>query len=139
MEIRSVQEIDDRWDDFVWSSPGGTIFHTTRFLSYHPPARFEFMNLAVDEGENMVCALPGGRVGIGDGSVFISPVGASFGGPVFMDESDLETIGGAMDCLGLHLRELGFVGADIELPPSCYSPDQSQAFPVLKPHLSLGY
>jgi len=127
MDIRSVQGIDDGWDDFVWNSPGGTIFHTTKFLSYHPPARFEFMNLAVRDGDDLVCVLPGGRVSTGDGSVFASPVGASFGGPVFSDDSDLETIGGALDCLALHLRELGLVGADIELPPPCYSPGQSQA------------
>jgi len=127
MDIRSVQGIDDGWDCFVWNSPGGTIFHTTRFLSYHPPARFEFMNLAVREGDDLLCVLPGGRVSTGEGPVFRSPVGASFGGPVFSDEGELETIGGALDCLSLHLRELGMAGADIELPPPCYSPDQAQA------------
>jgi hypothetical protein len=127
MEIRNVQGIDEGWDDYVWKSPGGTIFHTTRFLSYHPAARFEFMNLAVGEGGNLVCVLPGGRVSTGEGPVFRSPVGASFGGPIFSDDDDLETIGGALDCLSLHLRELGLVGADIELPPPCYRPGRSQA------------
>ena len=74
MDIRNVQGIDEGWDDYVWNSPGGTIFHTTRFLSYHPATRFEFMNLAVSEGDDLVCVLPGGRVSTGDGSVFRSPV-----------------------------------------------------------------
>ena len=81
MDIRNVQGIDGGWDDYVLKSPGGTIFHTARFLSYHPAARFEFMNLAVGEGDDLVCVLPGGRVSTGEGSVFRSPVGASFGGP----------------------------------------------------------
>jgi len=127
MDIRNVEGIDESWDDYVWKSPGGTIFHTTRFLSYHPAARFEFMKLAVSEGDELVCVLPGGRVSTGDGSIFRSPVGASFGGPIFSDDDDLETIGGALDCLSLHLREQGLVGADIELPPPCYRPGRSQA------------
>ncbi len=127
MDIRSVQGIDEAWDGYVWGSPGGTVFHTTRFLSYHPPERFEMMNLAIEEEGRPVCVLPGARVSTGDGSVFRSPVGASFGGPVFKEEDDLEAIGGALDCLSLHLRQEGLAGADIELPPPCYSTGRSQA------------
>jgi hypothetical protein len=127
MEIRRVQGIDDCWDDYVWNSPGGTIFHTTRFLSYHPAGRFEMMNLQMDEGSEIRCVLPGARVSTGDGPVFRSPVGASFGGPVFGDQTDLEVIGGALDCLSLHLRGQGLAGAEIELPPACYWEGRSEA------------
>ena len=137
MEIRRIQEIDARWDDLVWASPWGTIFHTLKFLSYHPPSRFEFLNLAFFNGDDVVCVVPGGRVSTGGGDIFRSPLGASFGGVVFRDDSDLRTMADALTMFGKHIKDLGFVGVEMSFPPLCYSRSQSQALPFLM--ISSGY
>ena len=31
----------ENWDQFVWNADNGNIFHTRRFLSYHPKTRFK--------------------------------------------------------------------------------------------------
>jgi hypothetical protein len=137
MEIRRIQGIDDRWDDLVWTSPWGTIFHTLKFLSYHPGSRFDFLNLAFFKGNDVVCVVPGARVSTGGGDIFRSPAGASFGGFVFRDDSDLRTMADALSMFGKHIRDLGFVGIEMSFPPLCYSRSRSQALPFLM--ISSGY
>lgn len=67
----------DEWDAFVRSSANGTIFHTRRFLAYHPEGRFDFRWLGFVNGEGrLLGVLP---AGLRDG-ILSSPAGASYGG-----------------------------------------------------------
>lgn len=116
-----VVELDagSRWDDFVRASINGTLFHTLRFLGYHPEKRFEFINLGfVDDGD-LVCVIPGGRVKGESGYRFRSPVGASFGGHV-LAQSDLKVIEEVMGTFQAWLVSEGFSGCELVLPPPCY-------------------
>ncbi len=133
MEILRIEGLDPDWDRFVWNSPGGTIFHTLRFLGYHPPSRFDFVNLAARQGDRLVCAIPGGREKVSGRSYYRSPVGASFGGFVFADDRDLETMIEALGGFKVYMRQSGFAGAEIALPPPCYSrsEDHALAFAML--------
>jgi hypothetical protein len=126
MEITAVQGRDERWDQAVWESPGGTIFHTLRFQSYHPASKFEFRNLAVADGGDLVCVLPGGLVKSGGRRSFRTPLGASFGGPVFRDDRDLRTMSHSIDLIHDHLRSIGCDAVDMILAPLCYHRNQSQ-------------
>lgn len=69
------------WDEFVENSNNGTLFHKLKFLSYHPKDRFNFLNLAFYDDNNLLAVLPGA---IKDG-VFKSPSGSSYGSFVTKD------------------------------------------------------
>jgi hypothetical protein len=127
MEIERVEGVDAEWDAFVWNSPGGTIFHTLRFLSYHPADRFDFDNLAIKEAGRLVCVIPGGRLNTDGQTRYVSPLGASFGGFVFGDDVDLETMFEAIGAFADHIRTSGLASVEITLPPACYFRSGSDA------------
>jgi hypothetical protein len=120
MDIRSIEGLDDEWDRFVWSSPAGTIFHTLRFLSYHPSSRFDFVNLAAREDGRLVCVLPGGKASAGSQTLYRSPLGASFGGFVFSEDCGLDAMHGVIDETARSVRDMGLDGIDLVLAPECY-------------------
>jgi hypothetical protein len=120
MEVTLSNGSDPGWDGFVWEASGGTIFHTLRFLGYHPPGRFEYLDLSVKDAGSFVCVLPGGKVGGGGPKTYASPLGASFGGYVFADHGDLEAVCEAMRVSSEYLRGLGFRAVEITPPPACY-------------------
>jgi hypothetical protein len=72
------QQDSSAWDDFVNNSNNGTIFHKLKFQKYHAEGRFEFHNLVFKRNNKIVALLPGY---IKD-KAFISPAGASYGGPI---------------------------------------------------------
>jgi hypothetical protein len=126
MEITIIDGPDEEWDRFVWNSPSGTIFHTTRFLSYHPPERISPVNLAVYDGGELACVLPGGLVEDGSGKYFRSPVGASFGGFVFSEGCSLSAMKDIVDVVTRRVGEMGLDGIRMVLPPICYSQHEDQ-------------
>lgn len=128
MEIAKVEGADQRWEDFVWESPAGTIFSSRKFLGYHPASRFRRLDLAVTDGRDLVCVIAGGtRAGEDEGARwFRSPVGASFGGFVFKAGCGLRTVVEVVDAVTAHLAGLGFAGAEVVLPPDCYSGEEDR-------------
>lgn len=136
MDIVRVEGPDEEWDAFVWASSVGTIFSTLRFLSYHPPTRFDFLNLAVKDGADLVCVAAGGVLRSAEDAdrYFRSPVGASFGGPVLKDGLDLKQTIDIVDALTSYLRQANLRGVELVLPPPCYSAqaDQGLGFSLLR-------
>jgi hypothetical protein len=120
MEIRRVEGTEDDWDRLVWASPSGTVFHTLKFLSYHPASRFDFLNLAIGEDGDLLGVIPGGIVKVGERRLYRSPVGASFGGFTFRAGCDMERMDSAVGAFEGKMRELGLDGVEIVLAPACY-------------------
>jgi hypothetical protein len=118
-DIIPVGVASDEWDSLVWSSPYGTIFHTLKFLSYHPPDRFEFCHIAARDDKGLVAVLPGGKEVQAGKVVFRSPLGASFGGFVFA-KPDLRKMLDLSEAMHARLAESGFDAVEMVLPPSCY-------------------
>jgi len=111
------------WEDFVGKSNNGTMFHRQAFLDYHKPGKFSFNNLMFRcEGE-LIGVLPGGLTN--DGTVFWSPVGASYGSLVTKDlhfETALDMVDSLMD----YCRQLGWKEIFMIPPPLIYSLNYSQ-------------
>jgi lipid II:glycine glycyltransferase (peptidoglycan interpeptide bridge formation enzyme) len=128
MEIVRVEGVDERWEDLVWDSPSGTIFSSRKFLGYHPASRFDRLDLAVKDGADLVCVIAGGKVAGDDRAArwFRSPVGASFGGFVFREGCSLRVVSEAVETVTAELRQSGFEGAHVILPPACYSSRQDR-------------
>ncbi|HVP57338.1 MAG TPA: GNAT family N-acetyltransferase, partial [bacterium] len=127
MDVIQIDSPCDKWDKFVWDSPGGTIFSTLRFLSYHPRSRFEFQNLAVEDGGRLVGVIAGGGVVREGRKYFRSPVGASFGGFVLGEGCSLEAVLEAVGALTAKIESLGYAGIEMVGAPACYSAREDQS------------
>jgi Acetyltransferase (GNAT) domain len=134
MEVSRIDEPCDRWDSFVWASPGGTIFSTLKFLSYHPRSRFNHLNLAIEEGGQLVAVIAGGDMPRDGRRYFRSPVGASFGGLVCGSGCDLGSTCRAVEAFTATVKEEGYAGAELVCSPGCYSSsaDQGLRFALIK-------
>jgi hypothetical protein len=47
------------WDAFIPRTVNGNLFHTRRFLNYHPPGRFEDHSLLFFDKGELICVAPG--------------------------------------------------------------------------------
>jgi hypothetical protein len=127
MEIVTVHEYapENRaeWEEFVEASNNGTMYHKMDFLDYHPEGRFSFYHLMFRRGKKLVGVLPGGLKD--NGTVFWSPVGASYGSIVTKDISfslSLEIVDAFMDfCRKKEMKEAFLIP-----PPLVYSQNYSQ-------------
>lgn len=115
----------DIWDKFVDSSNNGTMFHKIRFLNYHPEGRFHFYNFMFYKGDELIAILPGGLKE--NGTVFWSPVGASYGSFVAKDipfALALQIVDAFMD----YCPKVGIKESFLIPPPLVYSLNISQHF-----------
>jgi hypothetical protein len=80
------------WDKFVFTSINGTIFHTRKFLNYHPTNRFIDTSILIYKNNKLVSVLPCCK----NNDKYFSHKGATYGGTVFSNEvfniKDLKTI-----------------------------------------------
>lgn len=74
------------WDNFVDNkSVNGTIYHTRKFLNYHPKDRFEDTSILIfdnSELNNLICVVPCCK----KENKYFSHLGATYGGPVFSNK-----------------------------------------------------
>ncbi len=78
----TVKQFDNNssaWDNFVPSANNGTLFHTRRFLSYHPEGRFNDHSLEFYKKGKLVGVFPAAIVETENGRTLVSHPGASVG------------------------------------------------------------
>lgn len=75
------------WDEFIERSDNGTIFHTRRFLSYHPKEKFNDVSLVISKKNNIFAVLPAVILERDGKKILSSHAGASYGS--FVYDSDL--------------------------------------------------
>ncbi|MCD6098624.1 GNAT family N-acetyltransferase [bacterium] len=75
VELYTQDRYDD-WENFVLQANNGTIFHLRRFLSYHPPGRFDELGLIFRQRGKIIGLLPA----VIEGDTVVSHRGASYGG-----------------------------------------------------------
>jgi len=77
---------DEDWDSFVWSANNGTIFHTRRFLSYHPSDRFRDQSYVILKKDKPYALFPAVLVEYEGKTTLFSHRGASYGGFVYQED-----------------------------------------------------
>ena len=75
-----TEKYESRWDNFVENSRNGTIFHSRRFLSYHPASRFEDFSLLFLKDGNIFAVLPACVDFVNGKKVLTSHKGSTYGG-----------------------------------------------------------
>jgi hypothetical protein len=79
---RYTEDLKGAWDECVRSSRNGTLFHTRRFLSYHPEGRFNDQSLLFYEGNRLLAVLPAVSVSDGKQKSLRAHAGSTYGGLV---------------------------------------------------------
>ncbi len=108
------------WDRFVWQSNNGTIFHTQKFLSYHPPDRFEDHSLMICKNNKWIALFPAVVIRQNGKTVLFSHRGSSYGGFIHNHNLGIRDAFNIVDTALTYAKKEGFDAVDITLPPQCY-------------------
>src|SRR6056297_1603924 len=87
----------EQWDKFVENSVNGTIFHTRRFINYHPRDKFEDHSLMFFERHKLIAVFPAAIIDKKGEKVLKSHPGTSYGGLVFSRNLPLEKTFGIIE------------------------------------------
>ena len=119
-EVATATHADaEAWAAFVEAANDGTLHHELPFLAYHSPDRFRFEHLIIRNAGQIVAVVPGGVVERGGRPAFVSPLGASVGGPLTARPLLAETLA-TVEALQAHARERGWSGYEFVLGPTAY-------------------
>ena len=78
---------DKQWDEFVGQSDNGTMFHTRKFLSYHPNKRFKDASFVILKKGTLYSVFSAVIMERNGKKILSSHSGASYGG--FIHKSNL--------------------------------------------------
>jgi hypothetical protein len=110
----------NNWDDFVWQSNNGTLFHTRRFLSYHPPQKFEDASLEFFKEDRLLALFPATIRLENEKKILSSHRGASYGGFVTQSPLSIRDAFRLVESLVEEAQARGFRGIDLTPPPAVY-------------------
>ncbi len=121
MEVtRYEKKYLDEWETFVEQSNNGTLFHTRKFLAYHPPDRFKDHSLIFRQDKKIAGLINAVDVQRDSKRCFISHQGASFGGFIYKDSLSLKQAFDLSEALVSHCKENGFEKIIITHSPFVY-------------------
>jgi hypothetical protein len=115
------------WKALLGDSNNATLFHDLDFLAYHPPGKYDFRHLVALRRHRIDAVIPGG---LSADEVFVSPSGASVGGPAIRNSIPADESLRLVEALQLYCKSAGWQGIELTLPPPVYSnePDQMMEF-----------
>ena len=79
--IKYENKYEKIWDEFISNGVFGTIYHTRKFINYHPKNRFIDTSILIYYKNKLICVLPCCK--LKENSKNFSYIGATYGGPVF--------------------------------------------------------
>jgi hypothetical protein len=113
------EEYNSFWDKYVWDSDNGNLFHTRRFLSYHPEGRFKDHSLIFKSSNKVKALFPAIEVELDKDKTLFSHRGSSFGGIIYNDLGIKEAFK-ISESLKDYARENKFSRIIITTPPLVY-------------------
>ncbi len=131
MEVVKLTQKDTKhWEAFVAAANNGTIFHTLKFLSYHPKRRFRNYHLIIKERGRVIALFPA----VEHDKTIISHRGASYGGFVLQHGTGIHTTCLAVEHLVTYLRNHGYNKVVLTQTPIIYykKPNQYIDFALVK-------
>ena len=121
-----TEKYKEKWDAFVEHSKNGTIFHTRKFLSYHPPDRFEDFSLMFLKDGNIMSVLPACIEVDSNEKILASHKGSTYGGFVVPFKFGIEDSLALVDTLLEFLYKKGFKGIWMRTPEYIFEKEPSQ-------------
>ncbi len=129
--IEVSTEIDSKeWEAFWPDAALGTVFHSLRFLRYHPADRFQHHHLLFKRKGNVVGLITGAEMSESGERIWVSHPGASYGGPAISPNLLYHQIEDLIRAMIEHIRTEGYRKIRITPPPVIYNkyPDQPLDF-----------
>lgn len=108
------------WDQFVDDSDNGTIFHTRRFLSYHPKERFNDVSLVIKKKNSVFSLLPAVLLEKEGKKILSSHGGASYGSYVYKSDLNFQEAHDLVDILLEYAKQIGADRIQVTPPPIIY-------------------
>jgi hypothetical protein len=122
LEIKKfVEEQSDLWDNLVKMSNNGTIFHTRKFLSYHPSGRFADHSIIFNKKEKPFVVFPAAEKKIDGKKYLISHPGTSYGSFVVPEMLSFKNSYELVKSLLKYARDENFGGIRLTPPPTIYN------------------
>ncbi len=120
LNVEKYSEEDRQWwDPYVWQADNGTIFHTRRFLSYHPARRFTDHSLIFKQKNKVKALFPAIALHMDKDYVLYSHRGSSYGGFVYRDAGIRDAFD-LTESLKEYAKKEGFNRILMTLPPIVY-------------------
>ncbi len=114
-------DFEQDWEQLVAQANNGTLFHTRRFLGYHPPGRFKDHSLVFIKKDKLFCLFPAADIQIDQERWLVSHPGASFGSLVVPEDLAFADAQELVAGLNDYARQVGFSGIKLTLPPTIYN------------------
>lgn len=118
--FKSANVSQHEWDEFIEKSDNGTIFHTRRFLSYHPADRFKDASLVIKRKNNLFAVLPAALIEREGKRILSSHGGASYGSFAYTSDLNFQDAHDLIDCLLDHAKNLKADRVQLTPPPIIY-------------------
>ncbi len=126
--IEADPEVDlEAWEEFWPGAVNGTMFHSPRFLSYHPPDRFNDHYLSFRRKGNLVGIFPAVEREEEGVRCWVSHPGASFAGPAWSPRLHYHHLEDLVRALVEYARDAGFGRIRMTIPPVIYNLRPEQA------------
>jgi len=116
-----LEEQSDLWETMVKSANNGTIFHTRKFIGYHPPGRFTDHSLIFNKKDKPFVLFPAAERIIETKKYLISHPGTSYGSFVVPENLSFSDSYELVKELILYAKANGFDGIRLTPPPTIYS------------------
>ncbi len=139
-EINHPIEVDtyidsEAWEAFWQDAANGTLFHSLKFMSYHPAGRFKQHHVGFRHKGNLVGIFLGAERDEDGLKTWMSHPGASYGGPAWSRKLKYHQFESLISALIEYARENGFKRIKMTPPPVIYNPDPEQSLDfALKRH-----
>lgn len=118
--IEYNKKLNLEWDEFVDRSKNGTVFHTRRFLQYHPPGKFKDASLIFKHKKSIMSVFPAAIVSDCEKRILKSHPGASYGGPVLADKVVLKVVIDVVDEIIEYARDMNIDYVEMRVPPRVF-------------------
>ena len=122
------------WDEFVNNASNGTLFHTRKFISYHPQDRFQDHSIYFHKKGKYYAVFPSAVIHTKNGELLHSHPGTTIGGFVTRTSLSLKGSFDLVTSLVQYAQHKNFSAIRVTLPPDCYNgtPSNYMEFAMLK-------
>ena len=111
---------DKQWDEFVLQSDSGTMFHTRKFLSYHPKKRFKDASFVILKKGKLFSVFTAVLIERDGKKILASHSGASYGGFVHKSNLNLKESFSIVEALEDYAKKLKCNAIELTHTPIIY-------------------
>ncbi len=122
IEIKKfIEEQSDLWEKIVKKANNGTLFHTRKFLSYHPLGRFTDHSLILNKNNQPYILFPAAEREIEGKRFLVSHPGTSYGSFIVPEDISFADSYDIVESLIKYAKSQNFKGIRLTSPPTIYS------------------